>query len=155
MTPACTQSSGFAIDRARDASSVVGASKVSSADAEDFPKMRRLLARREFTSVQRRSLAARGSHAVVLVHARDEAGPSRLGIVASKRVGGAVERNRAKRLIREWFRRASLPSGLDVVVLAHASAASLTAGELAASLDETFARAWSRSRRKHRESRSE
>ena len=32
-------------------------------------------------------------------------GPLRLGVVASRRVGGAVTRNRAKRLLREVFRR--------------------------------------------------
>ena len=51
------------------------------------------------------------------------AGHDRLGIVASKKVGGAVQRNRAKRRIREMFRAleaASVPSQLpmDVVVIA-------------------------------------
>jgi ribonuclease P protein component len=43
---------------------------------------------------------------------------SRLGVSVSKRVGGAVERNRWKRRIREAFRRQKheLPIGLDFVV---------------------------------------
>jgi ribonuclease P protein component len=41
----------------------------------------------------------------------------RLGIAASKKLGGAVERNRAKRLIREVFRRNSIARGLDVVIV--------------------------------------
>ena len=45
-------------------------------------------------------------------------GPSsRLGIVASKKLGGAVERNRAKRLIREIFRRHVETSGVPAVDL--------------------------------------
>jgi ribonuclease P protein component len=49
----------------------------------------------------------------------------RLGVVASRRLGGAVERNRAKRRLREVFRRGSRPAApragdrtLDVVAIA-------------------------------------
>ena len=41
----------------------------------------------------------------------------RLGIAATRRLGGAVERNRAKRLIREVFRRNKLAPGFDIVVI--------------------------------------
>ncbi len=41
----------------------------------------------------------------------------RLGIAATKKLGGAVERNRAKRLIREVFRLNKLAPGFDVVVI--------------------------------------
>ena len=42
---------------------------------------------------------------------------SRLGIAATKKLGGAVQRNRAKRLIREIFRRNNIAGGYDVVVI--------------------------------------
>jgi ribonuclease P protein component len=49
----------------------------------------------------------------------------RLGVVASRRLGGAVERNRAKRRLREVFRRGLRPAArragdltLDVVAIA-------------------------------------
>ena len=41
----------------------------------------------------------------------------RLGIAATKKLGGAVVRNRAKRLIREVFRRNKVAPGFDVVVI--------------------------------------
>lgn len=44
---------------------------------------------------------------------------ARLGLSVSRKVGGAVVRNRWKRLIREAFRlsRAELPKGVDLVVI--------------------------------------
>jgi ribonuclease P protein component len=40
----------------------------------------------------------------------------RLGLAASRRIGGAVARNRAKRLLRESFRRHKL-AGADLVLI--------------------------------------
>jgi ribonuclease P protein component len=44
-------------------------------------------------------------------------GVGRLGIAATKKIGGAVQRNRAKRLIREVFRRNKIAPGFDVIVI--------------------------------------
>jgi ribonuclease P protein component len=41
----------------------------------------------------------------------------RLGIAATRKLGGAVQRNLAKRLIREIFRRNKIAVGFDVVVV--------------------------------------
>jgi len=55
-----------------------------------------------------------------------DAGP-RLGLSVSRRVGGAVERNLVKRLLREAFaaESARLPAGQDVVVVARPDALEL------------------------------
>jgi len=50
----------------------------------------------------------------ILANGRDV---GRLGIAATKKFGGAVQRNRAKRLIREVFRRNDIAAGYDVVVV--------------------------------------
>ena len=42
---------------------------------------------------------------------------SRLGIAASRKFGGAVERNRAKRIAREIFRRHKITTGVDVIIV--------------------------------------
>jgi ribonuclease P protein component len=61
---------------------------------------------------------------LVFVLPRSEAGETRVGVTASRKFGGAVLRNRVKRLVREAFRRHRLlfPSGLDVVFVAKKSA---------------------------------
>lgn len=53
---------------------------------------------------------------------------TRLGITASRKVGNSVERNRAKRLVREVFRlhRAKLQPGSDIVVIVRAGADKLS-----------------------------
>jgi ribonuclease P protein component len=46
-----------------------------------------------------------------------EAETPRLGIAATRKMGPAVERNRAKRLVRELFRHHKPAGGVDVVVV--------------------------------------
>jgi len=57
---------------------------------------------------------------------------ARLGIVASRKVGNAVERNRAKRLLRDLFRRhlEAFPQGTDVVIIVRPGTHKLSQAEL-------------------------
>jgi ribonuclease P protein component len=87
--------------------------------SERFSKARRVRRRNEFTRVFDLSLRAKGRYLTILV-APNEGGTTRLGIVASRKLGNAVKRNRAKRLIRQIFRQTKgLPvePAVDVVVI--------------------------------------
>ena len=86
--------------------------------SQSFGKARRLRCRAEFQRVFDSGRRAHGRF-VTIVAAPGLTGRSRLGIVASKKLGDAVRRNRAKRLIREIFRRSALSDGqgLDIVVI--------------------------------------
>jgi ribonuclease P protein component len=62
---------------------------------------------------------------VLTADRREDDRPPRLGLVATKKFGPAVVRNRAKRRAREAFRRQSsnIKRGLDLVILFRSAAA--------------------------------
>jgi ribonuclease P protein component len=68
-----------------------------------FGRAARLRSRAEFTVVQTGGRRAPGRYLTMLGRP-NTLGRDRLGIIASKRVGNAVHRNRAKRRVRELFR---------------------------------------------------
>ncbi|MGI5869481.1 MAG: ribonuclease P protein component [Kiritimatiellia bacterium] len=86
-----------------------------------FPASRRLLAHAHFQRVFAEGREAPGRYLVAWVRQAPDAG-RRLGVVATKRTfHDAVDRNRAKRLIRESFRRIQhdlVDDPWDLVVLA-------------------------------------
>jgi ribonuclease P protein component len=92
---------------------------MTSRDGEGFPKAARIRRRREFLSLGRTGQKRRTEHFVLLLQ-RPASAAARLGVTVSRKVGGAVTRNRLKRRIREAFRRheARTDFGYDVVVIA-------------------------------------
>ena len=73
------------------------------------------------------------AHFVMLVAAREasevatSSGCARLGIVVTRKIGNAVQRNRIKRVCRECFRAWPdlVPDGIDLVVIARSGASEL------------------------------
>lgn len=61
-------------------------------------------------------------------------------VVASRKVGGAVARNRAKRRLREAIRAAGIPADVDVVVVARTTALSAPMTQLIAEAADLVSR---------------
>jgi ribonuclease P protein component len=82
-----------------------------------FPKSHRLLASADFDRVFA-ARKSRGDKRLVVYLLPNGLGHPRLGLVVSRKVGGAVVRNRWKRLLREAFRlnQQDLPA-MDIVCL--------------------------------------
>ena len=92
-----------------------------------LPKQARVRKRREFLQIQKAGKRVATRHFLV-VHASCEAGPPRLGITVTKKIGNAVVRNRVKRAVRESFRtrQGIIAAGTSVVVIARDGAGDLS-----------------------------
>ncbi len=99
------------------------------------PRRRRLSRSAEFERVYRQGRSKGNRFLVLYAFPREDDASSddspRLGLSVSRRVGGAVDRNRVKRVLREafWEEAARLPAGSDYVVVARPDARDLAERE--------------------------
>jgi ribonuclease P protein component len=112
-----------------------------------FPTGVRLRTRREFDAVQQGGRRVSARYFILLARPNALA-CERLGIIASRKVGNAVVRNRAKRRLRDLFRRTepdrSAAAGrrpLDLVVIARTPVASAPMAEVAADFADALRKA--------------
>jgi ribonuclease P protein component len=101
----------------------------------------------EFERVYKHGRSSANRHLVLYCFPNPATEAPRIGLSVSRKVGGAVERNRVKRLLREAFatRRDAITGAHDVVIVARPDVLELAEREgvegIAATLDELLIRA--------------
>jgi ribonuclease P protein component len=117
----------------------------TSPPRQTLPRSRRILRREDFLRVQEGGVRITTRHLLILLAPRvsktgsdthEHEDETRLGIVASRKMGAAVRRNRAKRLVRETFRRNSnlFPPNVDLVVIVRSGIEALSQADVEAEI---------------------
>jgi ribonuclease P protein component len=83
---------------------------------QGLPRVERIRRRPDFERVYSQGTRISGRFMTVFV-LRTGLSQTRLGVAATRKLGGAVVRNRAKRLARELFRRQKIAGGYDIVIV--------------------------------------
>jgi len=114
-----------------------------TARAERIAPERRLRTSQDYATVKRDGRALKGRHCMLLAAVTD--GPTRVGFIARRKgVGGAVQRNRARRRLREIVRRrwpqVAGPGHL-LAFIAHRTSVSVAHPELVADVERLLVQA--------------
>jgi ribonuclease P protein component len=99
------------------------------------PAPERLRASGDFAAVMRGGRRARHP-LLTIVARRTDAATTRIGFATSKRVGGAVERNRVKRQLRVMTRALDWQPGFDVVLIPQPECASASFDEISGAVGQ-------------------
>ena len=117
-----------------------------------FPKSARLLNAHDYSQVFNNCSIRAGSTAGTVLALPASENRSRLGIiVAKKNVRLATDRNRIKRLVREYFRNHPLSDSMSLVFIAKRGAGALSNADVLGDLD----RLWRKLNHKHAQLRLE
>lgn len=116
---------------------------------ERLAKDQRIARSSDFRAVLSTGSRGVGKHLVAFWSpGRGREPPSRVGVVASRKIGGAVRRSRAKRLLREMYRRTpGRPAG-DVVLVARAGIGSAPWDSLIRAYEDAIRKAMRTGRRR-------
>ena len=105
-----------------------------------FKKTERLAKRPQFEKVMAEGGKKRVDRLCTIISIPNGLDKKRLGIIASKKIGNAVARNRAKRRIREIFRQIKhrMEPALDIVVISGKDMVTLPYGVIEKKLSNTL-----------------
>lgn len=92
------------------------ASATRAAGGQRFGPASRVRRRKDYLAAYDNGRRVTGALMTVFFH-QNSTGEPRLGIAATRKIGGATGRNRAKRRVREVFRRNPIAEALDIVVI--------------------------------------
>ena len=106
-----------------------------------YTKGERLLKRRDYTTLSTSGKKV-GTHHLLAIYKKNNVGRPRLGVTVTKKVGGAVVRNRIKRQVREYFRlnRHQIKASWDINIIAKKNAATLSPKKLYSSISQIFSK---------------
>ena len=95
-------------------------------EKQSFGKKERIRKRKQYLNIYRGGGRVHSNNFIVIL-SPNPSGEKRLGVAVSKKVGNAAQRNRIKRLIREFFRlnKDGLPDSKDMVIIAKQDVSSL------------------------------
>jgi len=101
-----------------------------------FGKEERIRKRQDYLRIYEQG-TRRYSQRFTIITCRNSSGIRRLGMTVGKKAGNAVQRNRIKRLLREFFRlnKLRLPASQDIVIIAKKGILPLTYNDVRAELE--------------------
>jgi ribonuclease P protein component len=110
-------------------------------EKQSFGRHERIRKKRDYVAIYEQGVRRYSKHFTV-IERRNQEGIRRLGITVSKKVGIAVQRNRVKRLLREFFRlnKTRVSSSQDIVIIAKKDAHSLTYQDVCRELESLLAK---------------
>lgn len=114
-------------------------------DSQGLAAAERIRRRTEFERIYAAGAKIHGRYMTLFVMMNDANAP-RLGVAATRKLGSAVDRNRAKRRARELFRRRKNIGGLDIVIVPRREMLDAPFANLEAEYHALLARSRDRSR---------
>ena len=105
-------------------------------ESQTFGRDERIRKRQDYLRIYQDGVRSYSAHFTIIT-CGNPAGVRRLGMTVSKKAGNAVQRNRIKRLLREFFRlnKSRLPAAQDIVIIAKKGILPLNYNEVRAELE--------------------